>query len=70
MKLEKGVIIKKQAIVWIYYNKKMLRSQVITFCKFCNQSYIQTVTCNDIWKRTQSVQKMSGNNLNKCLSIT
>ena len=45
MKLEKGDIIKKQGIMWHYYNKKMLGSQVITFCKFCNQSYIQTVTC-------------------------
>ncbi|XP_050485534.1 uncharacterized protein LOC126871121 [Bombus huntii] len=37
-------MVKKRGIVWNYYNKKMLGSQVIAFCKFCNQSYIQNAT--------------------------
>ncbi|XP_026669450.1 uncharacterized protein LOC108625150 [Ceratina calcarata] len=37
-------MVKKRGIVWNYYNKKILGSQVIAFCKFCNQSYIQNAT--------------------------
>lgn len=45
MKLRvKKNMVKKRGIVWNYYNKKMLGSQVIAFCKFCNQSYIQNAT--------------------------
>lgn len=35
---------KKRGIVWNYYNKKVDGSQVIAFCKFCDQSYIQNAT--------------------------
>lgn len=37
-------MVKKRGIVWNYYNKKMAGSQVIAFCKFCDQSYIQNAT--------------------------
>ncbi|XP_012254843.2 uncharacterized protein LOC105685390 [Athalia rosae] len=37
-------MVKKRGIVWNYYNKKVDGSQVIAFCKFCNQSYIQNAT--------------------------
>ncbi|XP_012283358.1 uncharacterized protein LOC105701297 [Orussus abietinus] len=37
-------MVKKRGIVWNYYNKKVDGSQVIAFCKFCDQSYIQNAT--------------------------
>lgn len=37
-------MVKKRGIVWNYYDKKMAGFQVIAFCKFCNQSYIQNAT--------------------------
>ncbi|XP_076754494.1 uncharacterized protein LOC143425512 [Xylocopa sonorina] len=48
-------MVKKRGIVWNYYNKKMLGSQVIAFCKFCNQSYIQNATRMErhIWRCTK-----------------
>jgi len=37
-------MVKKRGIVWNYYTKKVDGSQVIVFCKFCDQSYIQNAT--------------------------
>jgi len=37
-------MVKKRSIVWNYYIKKVDGSQVIVFCKFCDQSYIQNAT--------------------------
>ncbi|XP_046466602.1 uncharacterized protein [Neodiprion pinetum] len=37
-------MVKKRSIVWNYYNKKVDGAQVIAFCKFCDQSYIQNAT--------------------------
>ncbi|XP_015602401.1 uncharacterized protein LOC107271207 isoform X2 [Cephus cinctus] len=37
-------MVKKRGIVWNYYIKKVDGSQVIAFCKFCDQSYIQNAT--------------------------
>nr|XP_050864774.1 uncharacterized protein LOC127070622 [Vespula vulgaris]XP_050864775.1 uncharacterized protein LOC127070622 [Vespula vulgaris] len=34
-------MVKKCAVVWNYYNKKVDGSQVIAFCKFCDHSYVQ-----------------------------
>lgn len=35
---------KKPGIVWNHYDKKVDGSQIIAFCKYCNQSYIQNAT--------------------------
>ncbi|XP_058799169.1 putative mediator of RNA polymerase II transcription subunit 26 [Phymastichus coffea] len=37
-------MVKKKGIVWNYFTKRIRGSQVIAFCKFCNQSYIQNAT--------------------------
>lgn len=37
-------MVKKQGVVWNYYTKKENGTQVIAFCKFCDQSYIKNAT--------------------------
>ena len=37
-------MVKKRGIVWNYFDKKVDGTQVIAFCKFCNQSYTQNAT--------------------------
>lgn len=37
-------MVKKRGIVWNYFTKRVLGSQITAFCKFCDQSYIQNAT--------------------------
>ncbi|XP_051158841.1 uncharacterized protein LOC127280091 isoform X2 [Leptopilina boulardi] len=37
-------MVKKRGIVWNYFEKKVDGTQVIAFCKFCDQSYTQNAT--------------------------
>ncbi|XP_003427117.2 uncharacterized protein LOC100678673 [Nasonia vitripennis] len=37
-------MVKKRGAVWNYFTKKIHGSQIIAFCKFCDQSYIQNAT--------------------------
>ncbi|XP_033227098.1 uncharacterized protein LOC117179430 isoform X2 [Belonocnema kinseyi] len=38
------MMVKKRGIVWNYFEKKVDGTQVIAFCKFCDQSYTQNAT--------------------------